>query len=433
MSSGAGGGEGACAAPAPNPRSRIRPAARAAKRRRGAQRPAPKGIGTRKAGRRATLPARRGQESHPERRPARAERHPSAARPPRAASSSPFWPTASSGSGERVARMIETDGLRLGEITAAPNGGKAAVLARLRDGAIKRHLRGGRPSAKPAQSAARPMKLGKRQRPKRSRISVFSAVTVNRPQCETDRETASPTTAAARASSRVKAFCRRSSARPSHRRSGGAHRRQTSGAPLFAVPGHVERKRRLSAAPVGAENGKQRHERRHGQRRAGAAVVFKEIQRGDGGQLDQAEQAVRFHKAARSGLGTSASSSRTTSPALTPARRALAETIRRCAQTGSNTACTSSLTAKARPSRYARALAIRQRSSAPRGLTPTSTFGCSRGGHRQPGDVIEQRVAGLHGAHIGLHRQQFLAREHLLDCVQRVFERRSRSSAICAS
>ena len=45
------------------------------------------------------------------------------------------------------------------------------------------------------------------------------------------------------------------------------------------------------------------------------------------------------------------------------------------------------------------------------------------GGHRQPGDVIEQRVAGLHGAHIGLHRQQFFAREHLLDRVQRVFRK----------
>ena len=45
------------------------------------------------------------------------------------------------------------------------------------------------------------------------------------------------------------------------------------------------------------------------------------------------------------------------------------------------------------------------------------------GGHRQSGDVIEQRVAGLHGAHIGLHRQQFFAREHLLDRVQRVFRK----------
>ena len=89
----------ACAPPVPSPQRMRRAAMPAAKRKRGAQRPASGEHGKRRADRRATLPPRRVWPHH--RRPERAEYRPSAAGRFRAEASALFWLKASSESGAR--------------------------------------------------------------------------------------------------------------------------------------------------------------------------------------------------------------------------------------------------------------------------------------------------------------------------------------------
>ena len=87
--------------------------------------------------------------AHPGRRPARAEHRPSAAAASRSIVFPHFGRQLPVDLAHGIARHVRADGLRFGEIAAAPNGGKAAVLLRVcRGGAIERQPARGRPSGR---------------------------------------------------------------------------------------------------------------------------------------------------------------------------------------------------------------------------------------------------------------------------------------------